>query len=247
MLVLENVTYSPESDRQVKILKEVNLQLEFGKMYALAGPNGGGKSTLARIIMGIYTPVSGRILLEGEDITGLSVTERALRGFGYAFQNPPRFKGLKVADLLAIASRDSPQLECQPLRQIGLCPEEYLQRQLDDSLSGGEAKRLEIATILAQNPRIRVFDEPEAGIDLWSFGRLVNLIAASHEADKITVIISHQEKIMELVDEIILIAGGEIQLQGKRDLIWPQIKESSACPCRKNCPLEGEDNVECPR
>lgn len=249
MLVLENITYAPASRQNGKdeILKDINLQLKFGRMYALTGPNGGGKSSLARIIMGIYAPTSGRILLEGEDITGLPVTERARRGFGYAFQNPPRFKGLKVVDLLEIASRNNPLPGCQPLRQTGLCPEDYLQRELDGSLSGGEAKRIEIATILAQNPRIRIFDEPEAGIDLWSFDRLVKLIAGSHQPDRISVIISHQEKIMNLVDEIILIAGGEIQLQGERDHIWPQIKDGTICPCRQSCLQEGEDYVDCPR
>ncbi len=249
MLVLENVAYSPASDRNGKteILKNINLQLKFGQMYALTGPNGGGKSSLARIIMGIYTPTSGKILLEGEDITGLPVNERADLGFGYAFQNPPSFKGLKVTDLLEIASGKNKSSKCHPLRQIGLCPEEYLQRELDNSLSGGEARRIEIATILARDPRIRIFDEPEAGIDLWSFDRLINLIAGSHRPDRISIIISHQEKIMKLVDEIILIDRGKIRLQGERDSIWPQIKDSTICSCRQNCPEEGEPYVDCPR
>ncbi|NMA92293.1 MAG: ATP-binding cassette domain-containing protein [Firmicutes bacterium] len=249
MLSLESVTYAPGGHRngKIEILKDINLKLEFGKMYALTGPNGGGKSTLARVIMGIYPPTSGRILLEGEDITGLAANERARLGFGYAFQAPPTFKGLKVIDLLEIASRRNPQEGCQPLRQIGLCPEEYLQRELDGRLSGGEAKRVEIATIMAQDPRIRIFDEPEAGIDLWSFDRLVKLIADSHRPEKITMIISHQEKIMRLVNEIILIAGGEICLQGERDQVWPQIKETMLCDCLEKCPLKGEEDVECPR
>ncbi len=249
MLLLDNVFYAPANGRSGKteILRNINLQFKFGRMYALTGPNGGGKSSLARIMMGINIPTSGRILLEGKDITGLSVTERARLGFGYAFQNPPNFKGLKVADLLEIASGGKPLPGCRPLRQIGLCPDEYLHRELDGSLSGGEAKRIEIATILARDPRIRIFDEPEAGIDLWSFDRLVKLIADSHHRDKISVIISHQEKIMNLVDEIILIDRGEIQLQGGRDLIWPQIADSAICSCRKNCPVEGENHVDCPR
>ncbi|HHX87853.1 MAG TPA: ATP-binding cassette domain-containing protein [Firmicutes bacterium] len=249
MLVLENISLAPEDSQngKIEILKDINLQLRVGRMYALTGPNGGGKSSLARVIMGLYHPTSGRILLEGEDITGLSATERAHRGFGYAFQNPPKFKGLKVADLLEIASRNSPLPGCQPLRQIGLCPEDYLQRELDGSLSGGEAKRIEIATILAQNPRIRIFDEPEAGIDLWSFGRLIKLIVDSHQPDRISVIISHQEKIMNLVDEIILITEGTVELQGERDHIWPQIKNGTICPCLQSCFQDGENHVDCPR
>jgi len=248
LLQLEDISlHFSENDRSVQALKDINLFLEKGKMYAFTGPNGSGKSSLAKVIMGIYSPTAGKILLEGEDITRLNITERARQGIGYAFQHPPRFKGLRVIDILEIALRHSENFDCQVLRQTGLCPDDYLKRSLDSSLSGGEIKRIEIATILAQNPKIRIFDEPEAGIDLWSFGQLLELLRSSHTAEKITIIISHQEKILEMVDEIVLIEDGSVAMKGSKSTIWPLIKESALCACRQSCRQGGEIYADCPR
>lgn len=241
MLRLDNINLSLEADEgTVRVLKDINLHLEKGKSYAFTGPNGSGKSTAARVIMGISPPTGGKVWYQGEDITGLGITERARRGIGYAFQHPPRFKGMQVRDLLEVALNGGSAADCQSLRQIGLCPDAYLERPLDASLSGGEIKRIEIATLLAQDPRLRIFDEPEAGIDLWSFEQLIDVIFNAHREDTTTVIISHQEKILNLVDEIVLIEEGGITMKGEREKVWPQIKESTACACLKNCTKEGE-------
>ncbi len=251
MLTLQNVSLSLDNgEKQIQILKDINLELEKGKMYAITGPNGSGKSSVARVIMGIHKPTSGSIIFNGEDISGLGIYERAKLGFGYAFQHPPRFKGMKVSDMLEIAMRSSKEkvtAECSYLNNIGLCPSDYLERILDSSLSGGEMKRIEIATLLALNPKVRIFDEPEAGIDLWSFEQLIDVIGNSHSPDGITVIISHQERILNMVDRIILIDDGTVSMQGEKDSIWPQIRSGSRCACRQNCRQEGEINVECPR
>ncbi len=196
--------------------------------------------------MGIQQPTAGRVLFEGKDITGLSITERARLGLGYAFQQPARFKGLRVADLLEIAMRNSGQADCQCLRQIGLCPEEYLERPLDAGLSGGEIKRIEVASLLAQNPRVRIFDEPEAGVDLWSFEQLIRVIEDSHRPDAVTIIISHQEKILNMVDQIILVIDGTISMQGDREAVWPRIRERALCACRR-CAREDDFYADCPR
>ncbi len=248
MFALEDISLIiEESDQEIMILHNINLQLEAGKMYALTGPNGSGKSSLARVAMGIYKPTGGQVFLNGEDITSLGITERARRGIGYAFQQPPRFKGMQVKDMLEYAFKYSDGVNCQVLRQIGLCPEDYLERALDSSLSGGEMKRIEIATMLAQNPKVRIFDEPEAGIDLWSFEQLINVIGESHRDDATTMVISHQEKILNMVDEIILMEGGTVSMRGDRDTIWPQIKESARCSCRRSCQMEEEIYADCPR
>ena len=248
MLKLENVNLDlPGEAEPVRILSEINLVFETGKMYALTGPNGGGKSSLARVIMGIYKPSQGKIIYDDEDISELGITERAQKGIGYAFQQPPRFKGMQVSDLLNLAKKSVEQRNCSVLYQIGLCPDEYRSRELNNSLSGGEMKRIEIATMLALNPRVRIFDEPEAGIDLWSFNQLIEVIGSSHNADTITVIISHQEKILNMVDQIALIREGRVSMLGDRDTIWPQIKESALCSCRQNCTLEENINADCPR
>ncbi len=248
MLTLDHINLELEvEEEKIPILHDINLQFEAGKMYALTGPNGSGKSSVARVAMGIYKHTGGKVLLNGEDISDLSVSERARRGLGYGFQQPARFKGMQVKDLLEYAMKYSDTFDCQVLRQIGLCPEDYLERTLDNSLSGGEIKRIEIATLLAQNPKVRIFDEPEAGIDLWSFEQLINVIGDSHREDTTTVVISHQEKILNMVDEIILIRDGRVDMRGDRDKIWPQIKESATCSCRKNCRLEEELYVDCPR
>lgn len=249
MLKLANISLTLAGGKKpVTILSEINLHFEEGKIYALTGPNGGGKSSLARVIMGIYTPTAGKVLLDGEDITMLTVTERARRGFGYAFQYPPRFKGLQVGDLLRLAGRNRDcSGECRPLVQLGFCPEEYLERELDGGLSGGERKRIEIATLLVQDPRVRIFDEPEAGIDLWSFEKLIRVIRETHASNRISIVISHQEKILAMADQIVLIAGGRIKMEGPREEIWPLIKDDAACSCRRNCRQEGEIHADCPR
>ncbi len=248
MLQLEDISLTLNSEEgSVNILEGIDLLLEEGKMYALTGPNGSGKSSVARIIMGITAPTSGRVLFNGEDITGLGITERAKLGIGYAFQHPPRFKGLRVIDIIEIAMRMGSSTDCQCLRNIGLCPDDYLERPLDSSLSGGEIKRIEIATLLAQEPRMRIFDEPEAGIDLWSFEQLIDVIGSSHREDTTTVIISHQERILNMVDNIILIEDGTVSMEGDKDAIWPQIHSIAECECRKNCSKEGEIYADCPR
>jgi Fe-S cluster assembly ATP-binding protein len=201
----------------------------------ITGPNGGGKSTLAKLIMGIYTPSAGKILMDGEDITGLSVTKRALRGIGFAFQQPPRFKGITVGQLLQLsngAEKDS-QL-CNYLLDVGLCPKDYINREVNTSLSGGELKRIEIATLLSRELKIAFFDEPEAGIDLWSFSRLIETFRKIHSRNgQTTVIISHQEKILELADEVILIADGQVQLQGEKEELLASILQG--CDCNMDC------------
>ncbi len=248
MLKLENMGLSLQLEEQsIRILENINLELEQGKMYALTGPNGSGKSSIAQAIMGIRQPTEGKIYFQGEDITDLSVTERARKGFGYAFQHPARFKGLQVKDLIEISLQHGDLEDCMCLRNIGLCPDDYLNRTLDNSLSGGEIKRIEIATILAQNPRVRIFDEPEAGIDLWSFEQLIDVIGNSHGPNNITAIISHQEKILNMVDEIILVIDGHIEMKGSCSEIWPRIQDGASCSCRKTCQKEGEIYADCPR
>ncbi len=248
MISLENISLELDVDEQkIPILHDLNLQFEAGKMYALTGPNGSGKSSVARVVMGIYKQTTGRVIYNGQDVGELGITERARKGIGYAFQHPPRFKGMPVKDMLEIAMKHSDQVNCQVLRDLGLCPEDYLERTLDNSLSGGEIKRIEIATLLAQNPKVRIFDEPEAGIDLWSFERLIDVIGNSHREDTTTVVISHQEKILNMVDEIVLIQDGTVSMRGNREEIWPQIKASAECACRSNCRLGEEAYAECPR
>lgn len=248
MLTLEKVSLDMAvEENKVTILHDIDITFKAGKMYALTGPNGSGKSSIARVAMGIYRPTRGKVYLDGEDITNLNITERARRGIGYAFQQPARFKGLQVKDLLNIAAGDTSGRKCSVLHHIGLCPDEYKERSLDDSLSGGEMKRIEIATLLAQNPRVRIFDEPEAGIDLWSFEQLIEVIGSSHNEKKVTVIISHQEKILNMVDEIVLVEEGRISMRGGHDDIWPLIKESAECACRKSCLWEDENYADCPR
>lgn len=233
--------------REIPVLQKINLTFDKGKIYALTGPNGSGKSSLARVIMGIHRPTAGQVIYKGEEITALGITERARRGIGYAFQHPARFKGLQVTDILEIALQQPDNHECPYLREMGLCPDDYLDRPLDDSLSGGEIKRIEVATLLAQDPDLRILDEPEAGIDLWSFEQLTGVIARNHRPDSTTVIISHQEKILNMVDEIILLEEGKVALQGQRDKVWPLIKESTRCTCSRDCPEWRNFYADCPR
>lgn len=236
MLQLEHVTYRVSDEQGEKtILKDVNLSLS-ERFVAFTGPNGGGKSTLAKVIAGIITPTEGKILFDGEDITSLSVTERAKRGISYAFQQPVRFKGLTVRSLLEIAAgRTMSQNElCKLLGKVGLCAEEYINREMNTSLSGGESKRIEIATVLARNAEISVFDEPEAGIDLWSFARLVETFEEIRESRKGTlVVISHQERIISIADDIVVIAGGAVRASGTREKVLPTLlsdEKTARCP-----------------
>ena len=248
MLELKGITYKIPGEEK-EIIKGVDLTFEQGKFYAITGPNGGGKTSLAKIIMGIYKPSSGSITFKGEDITALEIHERSKRGIGYAFQYPPRFKGLKVLDLLQLSSGiDERKAVRGYLRQVGLCPEDYLDRDADASLSGGEMKRIEISTLLAKNPEFTIYDEPDAGVDLWSFDLLLNVIKQKHEKEGLTtVLISHQERILSLVDEIILIVGGKIQDIGSKDRIWPIIKDVVGCQWYKVCGGDVEDEAECRR
>ena len=235
MLTLKNLSLTAaDAQGRADIVKNVSLDVEDGKFLVITGPNGGGKTTLAKLIMGLAAPTGGQILLDGEDITGLSITDRAKRGISYSFQQPPRFKGMKVSDLLTIAAGKplSHDEACSYLTQVGLCARDYLSRDVDTSLSGGEVKRIEIATLLAKNSRIMIFDEPEAGIDLWSFARLTETFRELHEKGGRTIlIISHQERIIRLADEIILIANGEIAGRGTADELYPKLLSQTVAGC----------------
>ena len=237
MLEVKNLCFSvPDAERRadLSIINDVSFTLEDGKFLVLTGPNGGGKSTLARLIMGIEKPTGGKIIFNGEDITDLSLTERAKKGIGYAFQQPPRFKGLTVRRLLSLASgRNLPENECCAyLTKVGLCSRDYLNREVDASLSGGGVKRIEIATIMARELSLAIYDEPEAGIDLWSFSMLVQSFRSiASQKNESVIIISHQERIMKLADEIIVIADGKIRTQGPRDEVLPALSTQLDAAC----------------
>lgn len=235
MLELINVSYAVDNNGESKeIVKNVSLSID-ERFVALTGPNGGGKSTLAKLIAGIYTPTSGRILLDGVDITHLSVTERAKEGVSYAFQQPVRFKGITVNDLINLAAgrKLSVAEACAYLSEVGLCARDYIGREVNASLSGGELKRIEIATVLARGTKFTVFDEPEAGIDLWSFNSLIGVFEKMHERQKGSIlIISHQERILNIADKIVVIAGGELQQIGTRDEIMPELLGAAGSACR---------------
>ena len=236
MLELKNLSFSAEGERgRVDILKDVSMTIEDGKFVVITGPNGGGKTTLAKTIMGLNQAASGQIIWNGEDITPLSITERARRGISYGFQQPPRFKGLKVRDLLGLACGNPNMTSvegCQLLTQVGLCAADYIDREVDTSLSGGEVKRIEIATILARQSPLMIFDEPEAGIDLWSFAKLTDTFRFIHEKRSATIIIiSHQERIINLADEIIMVAGGQITDRGPKDELFPKILANTQSAC----------------
>lgn len=231
MLELRNISFQVPDERtrnaaEKGILKDVSMTLEDNKFVVITGPNGGGKSTLAKIIAGIEKPTSGQIFWDGEDITDMSITDRAKLGISYAFQQPVRFKGVTVFDLIRLAAGKEISVSgaCEYLSKVGLCAKDYIKRDVNGNLSGGEIKRIEIATIMARKTRVSVFDEPEAGIDLWSFQNLIQVFEEMHNQSHGSIlIISHQERILQIADEILLIAGGQLVKKGSRDEMLPEL------------------------
>lgn len=244
MLELRNICYQAEEDKE--ILKDINLKID-DNLVVITGPNGGGKSTLAKLIAGLIKPTQGQILLDGKDITEHSITERAKEGVSFAFQQPVRFKGLTVQDLITIASGKDLSLKeaCSYLSEVGLCARDYIKRELDDSLSGGEMKRIEIAMILARGTKFSIFDEPEAGIDLWSFRNLIHVFEKMQKQTNGTIlIISHQERILNIADKIIYIKDGCIEKYGAKEEILPTLltgASNAGCDVLLN-KLEGDQN-----
>ncbi|MEA1961961.1 MAG: ATP-binding cassette domain-containing protein [Bacillota bacterium] len=240
MLKLEDVwmQVTDGNGENKEILRGVNLEFETGKLYGVTGPNGGGKTSLAKVIMGIYQQTQGRIYLDGLDISELSLTERARQGIGYAFQQPTRFKGLTVKDVLDIAAPDSESMAIRgQMRAVGLCPEDYFDRDLGPGLSGGEIKRIEVAQLLLRDTKVSIFDEPEAGVDLWTIQKLIALIVDGYKKnpDKLAIVISHNENILPICDEIIVIDDGVITGKGTADEIWHLIKDDIECKIRRQC------------
>lgn len=218
MLKLENISWSTPD--HTKVLDHLNLEIPDGKLMVITGPNGGGKTTLAKIIAGIYQQEDGSIMLDGEDITGLSITERAKKGISFAFQQPVRFKGITVRKLIELASGNQLREDklCDILSKVGLCAREYINREVNSTLSGGEIKRIEIATVIARHTKVTVFDEPEAGIDLWSFSNLISVFQEMRkELEGTLLIISHQERILKIADEIAIVADGKIKASGNAE------------------------------
>lgn len=236
MLELKNISFEVDDEKeksgQKEIIRDLSLTIDENKFVVITGPNGGGKSTLAKLIAGIERPTSGQILYNGEDITDMSITDRAKLGISFAFQQPVRFKGIQVLDLLRIAAgkRMTVADACVYLSEVGLCAKDYIKREVNASLSGGELKRIEIATVLARGTELSVFDEPEAGIDLWSFQNLIEVFERmrNKNQDASIIIISHQERILNIADEIVVLAEGKIRQQGSRDEILPALLGTSA-------------------
>lgn len=231
MLAIKDLRFEAEGK---EILNGVTLTVEPGSFIALTGPNGGGKTSLAKAIMGINQPTGGQILFKGQDITHMTITERAKLGISYGFQQPPRFKGLTVSDLLSIAAGEKLRQDkiCNYLNQVGLCARDYVDREISPALSGGEVKRIEIASVLARKAPLMIFDEPEAGIDLWSFNKLTETFGRLHgEGNSTLIIISHQERILSMADEVLLISGGQLTKRGKPEEILPGIAGSTICTC----------------
>ena len=233
MLELRNVSFGVEDEGEKKeIIRDISLTVPDGALTVITGPNGGGKSTLARLIAGIEKPHSGQIFLDGQDITGMSITDRAKNGIGFAFQQPVRFKGIEVFDLIRLAAgrKISAADACEYLSAVGLCARDYIRREVNSSLSGGELKRIEIATVLAKSPRLSVFDEPEAGIDLWSFKNLIEVFEGMRRNIKNSsiLIISHQERILNIADEIMVIKDGRLVNRGTRDEVLPLLMSTES-------------------
>ena len=235
MLELKNVSFhvSDEKENDKEIIKNVSLRVDDQKFIAITGPNGGGKSTLAKLIVGIYEPDEGSIIYNGEDITHMSITDRARLGISFAFQQPVRFKGIKVKDLIKLAAgRElSVAQSCAYLSEVGLCARDYIDREVDGSLSGGELKRIEIAQLIARNTKLSVLDEPEAGIDLWSFSNLIQVFEKMREdRERSIIIISHQERILDIADDILVLREGEVADYGKKECILPELlKGTEGC------------------
>lgn len=239
MLIMEDVSMTVNNEGENReIVHHINLEFEPGRLYAVTGPNGGGKTSIAKIIMGIYRHNQGRLIFRGEDISSLSVSERAQKGIAYAFQQPPRFKGLNVTDLLMIAQ---PGLDAfllrKYLRDVGLCPEDYLERDVGPSLSGGEMKRIEIAQVLARNAHLSIFDEPEAGVDLWTVQKLLNIIISRYKnnTEATAIIITHNQNVLPVCDQVIVIEDGSVKARGTPVEIWPLIKDDIECKMREQC------------
>ena len=236
MLEIRDLRYEvDDGDRTLGILQGISLTIPEHKFIVVTGPNGGGKTTLAKAIMGIVEPTGGQILWNGQDVTHMSITDRARLGISYGFQQPPRFKGLRVRDLLSMAAGNDKLTRdeaCQYLTRVGLCAKDYIDREVDTSLSGGEVKRIEIATILARKSGLMIFDEPEAGIDLWSFARLTETFRDIHDRrDATLIVISHQERIIDLADEIIMVSGGRVAEHGPKEEIFPKILANTISGC----------------
>lgn len=230
MLELRDVSYHVDDDKGKDILNHINLKIE-DRFTAITGPNGGGKSTLAKMIAGIIRPTEGQILLDGEDITELSITDRAKKGISFAFQQPVRFKGITVLDLIRLAAGEKVSVDgaCKYLSEVGLCARDYINREVNSSLSGGELKRIEIATVMARGTKLSIFDEPEAGIDLWSFQNLIQVFEQMHEQTQGSImIISHQERILNIADRIVVIADGSITAEGPKAEILPGLLNGDA-------------------
>ncbi len=252
MLELRDVGLNLEGEEgKVQVLNHINLKLDKKKIYVMTGPNGGGKSSIAKTIMGIYTSSSGKIFMDNIDITDKSITERARLGIGYAMQQPARFKGMKVRDLLTLAAGENNEKTlCDLLFDVGLCAQDYLDREINASFSGGELKRLEIASVLARKLKVVLFDEPEAGIDLWSFQKLTETFEELNKNyDTTIVIISHQERILRLADQVIMVADGKISEITDKEKILDEIKIlDNNCRCRQSCDIRGKSNaIECNR
>ncbi len=247
MLELIDVSLNLEGENgKVQVLNHINLNLDKKKIYVMTGPNGGGKSSIAKVIMGIYPLTSGKIVMDDIDVTEKSITERARLGIGYAMQQPARFKGMKVRDLLTLAvGVDSEKSLCDLLFDVGLCAQDYLDREINASFSGGELKRLEIASVLARKLKVVLFDEPEAGIDLWSFRKLTETFENLNEKyDTTIVIISHQERILRLADQVIMVADGQISEITDKEKILDEIKIlDNACRCHQACEIRGKSNA----
>lgn len=244
MLKVENLSFSVnEKGAELNILSDISFDVKKGEMLVITGPNGGGKSTLAKVLMGIEKAESGKVILDGEDITDYDIDERAKAGIGFAFQQPPRFKGMTVDKLISLAAGEhkSEAECCDLLSRVGLCAQEYVKREVDNTLSGGEMKRLEIATVLARPHKLCIFDEPEAGIDLWSFSMLIQQFEKIHQKkEECLILISHQERIIRMADRIMVIEDGKIKALGDREEILPTLLDSGdsgdSCVC-----MERED------